>query len=97
MVLREHGMEPATARNTIGEFTLSIGKHMPRERTSPQEVSRSIMNLLELHSSMSIKEIIHELRLTPLAATAGVRELVKEGRVRKIHPRADSTLRYRLS
>ena len=39
------------------------------------------MTVLERHSAMSVKEIMRELQLTPLAATSGMRELMKEGRV----------------
>lgn len=37
------------------------------------------MTVLERHSAMSVKEIMRELQLTPLAATSGMRELMKEG------------------
>ena len=95
MVLREHGMEPASAKNSIGRFTMTINKQAVR--SSPEAVSKSIMNLLEAHSSMSAKEIVRELGLTPLAATSVLHELRKEGRVTKARHRGDPNLRYRLT
>ena len=80
---------PRCCANTINKHTV---------RSSPEAGSKSIMTLLEAHSSMSAKEIVRELRLTPLAATSVLRELIREGRVTKIRSRrGDPTLRYRLS
>ena len=45
---------------------------------------------------MSLKEIIRELQLTPLAATSGMRELLREGRVTRVRLDDDPTQRYRL-
>lgn len=45
---------------------------------------------------MSVKEIMRELQLTPLAATSGMRELMKEGRVARVKFADDSVQRYRL-
>ena len=45
---------------------------------------------------MSVKEIMRELQLTPLAATSGMRELMKEGRVVRVKFADDSVQRYRL-
>ncbi|PJM73034.1 dihydroorotate dehydrogenase [Bifidobacterium primatium] len=94
--LREAGIEPATTRNDINTFTMTITKHRTLKHGSPSDVSREIMTLLERHSAMSVKEIVRELRLTPLAATSGLRELVKEGRVARVRFRDDPTQRYRL-
>ena len=52
--------------------------------------------VLERHSAMSVKEIMRELQLTPLAATSGMRELMKEGRVARVKFADDSVQRYRL-
>lgn len=94
--LRERDIEPATTRNSIGMFTMTITKHRTTKKNSPIDVSKAITSLLERHCAMSIKEIVHELRLTPLAATSGMRELVKEGRVTRVTLKDDPTLRYRL-
>ena len=96
-VLLEHGMEPASAKNSIGRFTITINKHTVRSKSSPEAVSKSIVTLLEAHSAMSAKEIVRELRLTPLAATSVLHELLREGRVTKVRHRGDPTPRYRLS
>lgn len=94
--LRENGIEPATTRNDINTFTMTITKHRTIKHGSPSDVSKEIMTLLERHSAMSVKEIIRELSLTPLAATSGLRELVKEGRVATVRLQDDPTQRYRL-
>ncbi|MBT1171871.1 putative DNA binding domain-containing protein [Bifidobacterium sp. MA2] len=94
--LREAGIEPATTRNTINTFTMTITKRRTANLGSPADVSRAIMTVLERHSAMSIKEIIRELHLTPLAATSGMRELIREGRVTRVRFRDDPDQRYRL-
>ena len=45
---------------------------------------------------MSVKEIMRELHLTPLAATSGMRELMKEGRGARVKFADDPVQRYRL-
>ena len=60
------------------------------------DVVKAIMTVLERHSAMSVKEIMRELQLTPLAATSGMRELMKEGRVARVKFADDSVQRYRL-
>lgn len=94
--LREAGIEPATTRNDINTFTMTITRHRTVKRSSPSDVSKEIMTLLERHSAMSVKEIIRELQLTPLAAASGLRELVREGRVAQVRFHDDPTKRYRL-
>ncbi|PWG60799.1 ATP-binding protein [Bifidobacterium catulorum] len=94
--LREAGIEPATTRNDINTFTMTITRHRTVKRSSPSDVSKEIMTLLERHSAMSVKEIIRELQLTPLAAASGLRELVREGRVAQVRFHDDPTQRYRL-
>ena len=54
------------------------------------------LTVLERHSAMSVKEIMRELQLTPLAATSGMRELMKEGRVARVKFADDPAQRYRL-
>ena len=94
--LREAGIEPATTRNTINTFTMTITRHRTVRKSSPSDVSKDIMAVLERHSAMSVKEIVRELQLTPLAATSGIRELLREGRVAAVRLRDDPTQRYRL-
>ena len=94
--LREAGIEPATTRNTINTFTMTITRHRTTKRGSTGDVSKAILDVLERHSAMSLKEILRELQLTPLAATSGMRELLKEGRVIQVRFRDDPTQRYRL-
>ncbi|NEG54586.1 ATP-binding protein [Bifidobacterium platyrrhinorum] len=94
--LREAGIEPATTRNAINTFTMTLTRHRTAKLGAPGDVSKAILAVLERHSAMSVKEIIRELRLTPLAATSGLRELVREGRVAKVRFRDDPTQRYRL-
>ena len=94
--LREAGVEPATTRNDINTFTMTITKHRTAANSTPSDISKAIMTVLERHSAMSIKEIIRELQLTPLAATSGMRELIREGRVAKVRLQDDPTQRYRL-
>lgn len=64
--------------------------------SSPGDVVKAIMTVLERHSAMSVKEIMRELQLTPLAATSGMRELMKEGRVARVKFADDPAQRYRL-
>ncbi|KAB7788467.1 ATP-binding protein [Bifidobacterium cebidarum] len=94
--LREAGIEPATAQNDINTFTMTITKHRTAKNSTPSDISKAILTVLERHSAMSIKEIIRELQLTPLAATSGMRELIREGRVAKVKFQDDPTQRYRL-
>lgn len=94
--LREAGVEPATTRNDINTFTMTITKHRTAANSTPSDISKAIMTVLERHSAMSIKEIIRELQLTPLAATSGMRELIRERRVAKVRLQDDPTQRYRL-
>ena len=94
--LREAGIEPATTRNDVSTFTMTLTRHRTVRNSSPSDVSKAIMTVLERHSAMSIKEIIRELQLTPLAATSGMRELIREGRVAKVRFQDDPTQRYRL-
>ena len=94
--LREVGIEPATTRNDVSTFTMTLTRHRTVRNSSPSDVSKAIMTVLERHSAMSIKEIIRELQLTPLAATSGMRELIREGRVAKVRFQDDPTQRYRL-
>lgn len=94
--LREAGIEPATTRNDINTFTMTITKQRTMENSSPGDVVKAIMTVLERHSAMSVKEIMRELQLTPLAATSGMRELMKEGRVARVKFADDSVQRYRL-
>ena len=54
------------------------------------------MTVLERHSAMSVKEIMRELKLTPLAATSGMHELMREGRVARVKFADDPVQRYRL-
>ena len=75
--LREAGIEPATTRNDINTFTMTITKQRTMANSSPGDVVKAIMTVLERHSAMSVKEIMRELQLTPLAATSGMRELMK--------------------
>ena len=82
--LREAGIEPATTRNDINTFTMTITKQRTMANSSPGDVVKAIMTVLERHSAMSVKEIMRELQLTPLAATSGMRELMKEGRVARV-------------
>ena len=58
--------------------------------------TRSPAATRERHSAMSVKEIMRELQLTPLAATSGMRELMKEGRVARVKFADDPAQRYRL-
>ena len=94
--LREAGIEPATTRNDINTFTMTITKQRTMANSSPGDVVKAIMTVLERHSAMSVKEIMRELQLTPLAATSGMRELMKEGRVARVKFADDSVQRYRL-
>ena len=94
--LREAGIEPATTRNDINTFTMTITKQRTMANSSPGDVVKAIMTVLERHSAMSVKEIMRELQLTPLAATSGMRELMKEGRVVRVKFADDSVQRYRL-
>ena len=94
--LREAGIEPATTRNDINTFTMTITKQRTMANSSPGDVVKAIMTVLERHSAMSVKEIMRELQLTPLAATSGMRELMKEGRVAQVKFADDPVQRYRL-
>ena len=94
--LRDAGIEPATTRNDINTFTMTITKQRTMENSSPGDVMRSIMTVLERHSAMSVKEIMRELKLTPLAATSGMHELMREGRVARVKFADDPVQRYRL-
>ena len=94
--LREAGIEPATTRNDINTFTMTITKQRTMANSSPGDVVKAIMTVLERHSAMSVKEIMRELQLTPLAATSGMRELMKEGRVARVRFADDPAQRYRL-
>ena len=94
--LREAGIEPATTRNDINTFTMTITKQRTMANSSPGDVVKAIMTVLERHSAMSVKEIMRELQLTPLAATSGMRELMKEGRVARVKFADDPVQRYRL-
>ncbi|MBS5559540.1 MAG: dihydroorotate dehydrogenase, partial [Bifidobacterium longum] len=93
---REAGIEPATTRNDINTFTMTITKQRTMANSSPGDVVKAIMTVLERHSAMSVKEIMRELQLTPLAATSGMRELMKEGRVARVKFADDPAQRYRL-
>ncbi|KFI97350.1 ATP-binding protein [Bifidobacterium stellenboschense] len=95
--LREAGIEPATTRNTINTFTMTITRHRTAVAGTPSDIAKAITGVLERHSAMSIREILHELQLTPLAVTTGMRELIREGRVTKVRFRDDPTQRYRLA
>ena len=92
----EAGIEPATTRNDINTFTMTITKQRTMANSSPGDVVKAIMTVLERHSAMSVKEIMRELQLTPLAATSGMRELMKEGRVARVKFADDPAQRYRL-
>ena len=94
--LREAGIEPATTRNDINTFTMTITKQRTMANSSPGDVVKAIMTVLERHSAMSVKEIMRELQLTPLAATSGMRELMEEGRVARVKFADDPAQRYRL-
>ncbi len=94
--LREAGIEPATTRNDINTFTMTITKQRTMANSSPGDVVKAIMTVLERHSAMSVKEIMRELQLTPLAATSGMRGAMKEGRVARVKFADDSVQRYRL-
>lgn len=94
--MREAGIEPATTRNDINTFTMTITKQRTMANSSPGDVVKAIMTVLERHSAMSVKEIMRELQLTPLAATSGMRELMKEGRVARVKFADDPVQRYRL-
>ena len=94
--LRDAGIEPATTRNDINTFTMTITKQRTMENSSPGDVMRSIMTVLERHSAMSVKEIMRELKLTPLAATSGMHELMRKGRVARVKFADDPVQRYRL-
>ncbi|KFI50517.1 ATP-binding protein [Bifidobacterium biavatii] len=95
--LREAGIEPATTVNTINTFTMTITKQRTARLGSPGDISKAITTVLERHSAMSAKEIMRELQLTPLAATAGLRELLREGRVIPVRFQEDPAQRYRLN
>ena len=69
----------------------SFKEETPVEEKKPEPVKPvkpakpvAIITVLERHSAMSVKEIMRELQLTPLAATSGMRELMKEGRVARV-------------
>lgn len=94
--LREAGIEPATTVNTINTFTMTITRHRTTTSGNPSDIAKAITTVLERHSAMSLKEIIRELQLTPLAATSGMRELLREGRVTRVRLDDDPTQRYRL-
>ena len=94
--LREAGIEPATTVNTINTFTMTITRHRTATTGTPSDIAKAIMTVLERHSAMSIKEIIRELQMTPLAATSGMRELIREGRVALVRFQDDPIQRYRL-
>lgn len=95
--LREAGIEPATTVNTINTFTMTITRHRVVTSGSPSDIAKAITAVLERHSAMSAKEIMRELQLTPLAATAGLRELLREGRVIPVRFQDDPAQRYRLN
>lgn len=95
--LREAGIEPATTVNTINTFTMTITKQRTARLGSPGDISKAITTVLERHSAMSVKEIMRELQLTPLAATTGLRELLREGRVTPVRFQDDPDQRYRLN
>ena len=85
---RNLAIEAAKNRTWIARNTM--------ENSSPGDVVKAIMTVLERHSAMSVKEIMRELQLTPLAATSGMRELMKEGRVARVKFADDPVQRYRL-
>ncbi|KAB5606999.1 dihydroorotate dehydrogenase, partial [Bifidobacterium jacchi] len=85
-----------TTVNTINTFTMTITRHRTATTGTPSDIAKAIMTVLERHSAMSIKEIIRELQMTPLAATSGMRELIREGRVALVRFQDDPIQRYRL-
>ena len=94
--LREAGIEPATTVNDINTFTMTITRHRIATAGTPNDIAKAITAVLERHSAMSIREILRELKITPLAVTSGMRELMREGRVAEVRFRDDPTRRYRL-
>ncbi|MBT1182385.1 putative DNA binding domain-containing protein [Bifidobacterium sp. CP2] len=93
--LREAGIEPATTVNAISTFTMTITKHRTDTGT-PSDIAKAITTVLERHSAMSVREILRELRMTPLAVTSGLRELIREGRITKVRFHGEAIQRYRL-
>ena len=82
--LRSESMEPAIIENAIDHFRITITRRRLPEDLSQRNVAQRIMRLLERRPSASVRDIMYELRLSPIGVASGLRALLNKGLVESV-------------
>ncbi|PJM75167.1 ATP-binding protein [Bifidobacterium simiarum] len=94
--LNQEGSDPATIRNTIDEFRITVPRRRPPEDDRARNVAQHIVTLLKENPSASVRDIMHDLDLTPLAVANALKALIAKGLVESVPARPQPQRYYRL-
>ncbi|MEE8735153.1 MAG: ATP-binding protein [Bifidobacterium crudilactis] len=94
--LRAQGMEPADIEHTVDSFTLTINRRRAFDDVADRNYAQRIVALLERRPSASVRDIMFELRLSPIAVATGLRALLNKGLVESVNEQPRPQKQYRL-
>nr|WP_278814446.1 ATP-binding protein [Bifidobacterium pullorum] len=79
--LRSEAREPVRIENELDLFRVVIPGRVNDAALTERDFARRILHLLEREPSASVRDIIRELGLSPVAVAAGLRSLMNKGLV----------------
>ncbi|MCH4159964.1 MAG: putative DNA binding domain-containing protein [Bifidobacterium sp.] len=94
--LRIQDMEPADIEHTIDSFKLTINHRRAFDDMTDKNYAQRIVKLLEERPSASVRDIMLELHLSPIAVATGLRALLNKGLVESINEQPRPQKQYRL-
>jgi ATP-dependent DNA helicase RecG len=77
--LKAEGGEPAIIDNTIQRFTITIPRRRAPNENGERNLAQRIMKLLESRPYASVRDIMTDLGLSPIAVATGLRVLKNKG------------------
>ena len=89
--LRSEAREPVRIENELDLFRVVIPGRVNDAALTERDFARRILHLLEREPSASVRDIIRELGLSPVAVAAGLRSLMNKGPGRIRRDRAHAT------
>jgi ATP-dependent DNA helicase RecG len=94
--LRAQGMEPADIEHTIDSFKLTVSRRRAFEDFADNNYAQRIVALLEERPSASVRDIMFELHISPIAVATGLRALLNKGLVESVNEQPRPQKQYRL-
>jgi ATP-dependent DNA helicase RecG len=94
--LRAEGMEPANIDHTLDQFTFTVSRRRALDDLEDKNFAQRIVTLLEQRPSASVRDIMVDLHLSPIAVATGLRALLNKGLVESVTAQPHPQKQYRL-